>query len=639
MTERGRDGSACWSRMLVGSRRGGAAMSSVRYRAVSESTTAADASDDDDDRLLYEDDDVVVVGDGGVACSGYESIGTCDLLLPGAADGAATSSTRVHPATGAVMTKSLSLPSHMTTSPPDPFPELSRHKMRLYHFQDMERAGDRDVVSETERRSPNSVSSESVVTTDTSLSTTDHLTEVTLVFHNDDHSSHNLSVSGRTTVAQVCDQLVQCNHAMHSPHWTVFERLTRYQLERGIEHHELISQVHRTWSPADEGRFYFRKDFSKYELFRNPTQFFPEHMVETKISSKDDMNGLLTHSERYKNLLLQNLLANQCIPDIQGYVYIREGKRSWKKYFCILRGSGLYCSTKGCQKEPQYLTLLSTLTDVNIFVASNAKKIMNAPTNYGFCLRPAVGQSDIRQFKLFCVEDEQARLCWTTGMRFVKYGAQLRENLRLTLRCDDSSSASDSGTPHDNTNTGLLYVKSRVAMDFSGEQGRVVADPNEALGVAYEEGYNWRKKAALRNTCTTQSAPRSWPPESSADAPATLPPPRPCPMMPIHTNQPWFHGHISRDQSVSLLADHGLVDGVFLVRHSESIPNVFVLSFTHNQKVKHCTIHKMEVDGLIHYSLDGGTTKFMDLIQLVDFYQLNAGALPTQLNYYVTRLL
>jgi len=40
----------------------------------------------------------------------------------------------------------------------------------------------------------------------------------------------------------------------------------------------------------------------------------------------------------------------------------------------------------------------------------------------------------------------------------------------------------------------------------------------------------------------------------------------------------------------------------------------------------------------MYYSLDGGATKFMDLIQLVDFYQLNAGALPTQLNHYVTRL-
>ena len=40
-------------------------------------------------------------------------------------------------------------------------------------------------------------------------------------------------------------------------------------------------------------------------------------------------------------------------------------------------------------------------------------------------------------------------------------------------------------------------MKSRVAMDFSGERGRVVADPNEALGVAYEEGYNWRVSLML----------------------------------------------------------------------------------------------------------------------------------------------
>jgi len=29
-------------------------------------------------------------------------------------------------------------------------------------------------------------------------------------------------------------------------------------------------------------------------------------------------------------------------------------------------------------------------------------------------------------------------------------------------------------------------------MDFSGERGRVVVDPNEALSVAFEEGHNWR---------------------------------------------------------------------------------------------------------------------------------------------------
>ena len=54
--------------------------------------------------------------------------------------------------------------------------------------------------------------------------------QMQLVFHNDDHSSHTLTVDSLTTVAQVCDQLVQSNHAVHSPHWTVVERLARNQL-------------------------------------------------------------------------------------------------------------------------------------------------------------------------------------------------------------------------------------------------------------------------------------------------------------------------------------------------------------------------------------------------------------------------
>ena len=38
-----------------------------------------------------------------------------------------------------------------------------------------------------------------------------------------------------------------------------------------------------------------------------------------------------------------------------------------------------------------------------------------------------------------------------------------------------------------------LYVKSRVAMDFTAKTGgRVVDDPNEAIGVAIEEGQEWR---------------------------------------------------------------------------------------------------------------------------------------------------
>lgn len=41
------------------------------------------------------------------------------------------------------------------------------------------------------------------------------------------------------------------------------------------------------------------------------------------------------------------------------------------------------------------------------------------------------------------------------------------------------------------------------------------------------------------------------------------------------------------------------------------------------------------VRGGIFYSLDDGATKFYDLLQLVEFYQLNAGCLPTRLTHYL----
>lgn len=45
-----------------------------------------------------------------------------------------------------------------------------------------------------------------------------------------------------------------------------------------------------------------------------------------------------------------------------------------------------------------------------------------------------------------------------------------------------------------------------------------------------------------------------------------------------------------------------------------------------------------EDDGQTFFSLDDGNTKFSDLIQLVDFYQLNKGVLPCKLKHHCIRV-
>lgn len=45
---------------------------------------------------------------------------------------------------------------------------------------------------------------------------------------------------------------------------------------------------------------------------------------------------------------------------------------------------------------------------------------------------------------------------------------------------------------------------------------------------------------------------------------------------------------------------------------------------------------QLEEDGQIFFSLDDGSTKFTDLIHLVEFYQLNRGVLPCKLKHPCT---
>lgn len=80
---------------------------------------------------------------------------------------------------------------------------------------------------------------------------------------------------------------------------------------------------------------------------------------------------------------------------------------------------------------------------------------------------------------------------------------------------------------------------------------------------------------------------------------------------------------------------------VFLVRDSRSNPGSYVITYKCGCKVIHAQVNPF-LDPLRDrpvFSIDSGATKFYDLLQLVEFYQLNAGCLPTRLTHYVTFLL
>uniref|UniRef100_A0A672RFT2 Growth factor receptor-bound protein 10-like n=1 Tax=Sinocyclocheilus grahami TaxID=75366 RepID=A0A672RFT2_SINGR len=143
---------------------------------------------------------------------------------------------------------------------------------------------------------------------------------------------------------------------------------------------------------------------------------------------------------------------------------------------------------------------------------------------------------------------------------------------------------------------------SLVAMDFSGRTGRVIDNPVEAQSAAMEEGLTWRKRGQRINVLGSPS-PIHPSPLSSV----------------IHRTQLWFHGRIMREESHRMIMQQGQVDGLFLLRDSQSNPKAFVLTLCHHQKIKHFQI-----------------LPFTDLIHLVEFYQLNRGILPCKLKHPCT---
>nr|XP_006815414.1 PREDICTED: growth factor receptor-bound protein 14-like [Saccoglossus kowalevskii] len=250
--------------------------------------------------------------------------------------------------------------------------------------------------------------------------------------YNEDGSVRTVTVEKDYLAREVCYLMVLKNHSIDDKNWVLVEQLTDLKLERCLEDHEIVLQIYQTWDENSNNRFIFRKNFLKYQLFENPSNFFPSHMID----SKEECETPLTEdAEQAKKILLERLFTNtERIPEMHGFLHCKDGnKRSWKKLFFMLRASGLYYSTKGSSKESKHLHCFSQFTGVHAYTAVNGRKHFGAPNDNVFCLKP-VHSSDLREIKCLCAEDDGTRQSWITGIRLAKYKSQLRNNYLTSLR-------------------------------------------------------------------------------------------------------------------------------------------------------------------------------------------------------------
>jgi hypothetical protein len=459
--------------------------------------------------------------------------------------------------------------------------------------------------------------------------------EEEIVFYNDDGSFQTVIVERNLCASDLCQLLALKNRVSKSVNWSIVEHWQEYGLERFLEDHEYVlsaSRDMRGYSRHAQYRYVFRKDYRKYEFFHDPQQFFPADMLNV---TKDDFPLLTNVNENYlQNLVLQEGKS----PVVFSQVWIKDQqKQAWGKAFLLLREKKLYLSykiqvlakflraakireTAISELDIGGLNFFAELSSYHVYTTLNAKNQFRAPTEWGICLRPSGVDSEDETPELKCIscDSERVRSCWLTAMRLAKYGKQLRENYRAF-----KNKQTESINPKDYNSYTVPNesVRSRVAMDFTGSVGRIVEDPKEAKAIAVAEGYSWKRR--WRPPC--RPPPNCVYPQGIESG--------------VHITQPWFHSGMSRDQATALVTKHGTVDGVFLVRESRSNPGAFVLTYKCGGKVLHAQITPIldPVRESHVFSLDSGVTKFYDLLQLVEFYQLNAGCLPTRLTHYVVQ--
>nr|XP_055038851.1 growth factor receptor-bound protein 7 isoform X1 [Misgurnus anguillicaudatus] len=443
-----------------------------------------------------------------------------------------------------------------------------------------------------------------------SLSSRDEPTESSshvLKVYGDGAHSRSVLVSSSATARDVCHMLAQTAHCMDEDTWALTEHHSALGLERCLEDHERVVQVQSSWPPDGDTKLIFRKNYAKYEFFKKPVLFFPEHMI----SDSADVTKGMTSSE-----LVQNMVKSGSCPEIQGYLHVKEGgKKSWKRLYCFLRRSGLYCSSKGQSKEPRHLQFIADLEDLNVFTVFNGRKLYGAPSEHVFCVKGSKDRFRSQDLKLMCADSESSRTCWITAFRLFKHGKKLQCNYQIALSGYSVNKPSRSESKFTDRD------ESMVAMDFSGNSGRVIQNPHEAQSAEQEEGHNWRKREALRYSLQNSTSQGSRVSREHS---------------PVHRAQPWFHGGVSRNEAQKLLEEQGQVDGMFLIRDSQQHMQCFVLSLCHKLKTKHYLIIPL-VQGLRqYYTMDDGVTLFTDLLQLVEFHQINRGILPVCLKHPCT---
>ncbi|XP_076067136.1 ras-associated and pleckstrin homology domains-containing protein pico isoform X2 [Oratosquilla oratoria] len=241
-----------------------------------------------------------------------------------------------------------------------------------------------------------------------------------------DDSTKSLLVDEKMTVGHVSRLLADKNHVRMDPKWAVVEHIPDLYMERIYEDDEMIVDNLLLWTRDSKNKLLFLERPEKYDLFLRPELY----LLIGSSSQKD-----LDLDDEGRSTLLEEFFSSSGVgvPEVEGPLFLKsEGKKVWKKFYFVLRASGLYYCPKGkSSRSSKDLLCLATLEINQVYYGVGWKKKYKAPTDWCFAIKPPHLQTKSSKYiKYLCAEDSQTLARWVMGMRIAKSGKQLIDNYK-----------------------------------------------------------------------------------------------------------------------------------------------------------------------------------------------------------------
>jgi len=249
---------------------------------------------------------------------------------------------------------------------------------------------------------------------------------VVKVFDDNLETSKTLAIDQLWTVRDVVSKMVKKNDVEVDPNWSLIERLPDMHLERIMEEHENVLPVVFDWTRDTNNMLVFSKRRDKYTLFRNPQNF---------LLASGTSAGAAQLAEASKDILLEEFFTREHtrIPEVEGVLWLKEGKKTWQKHYFVLRASGIYYTPKGKSKQSRDLICLVKFEHANVYSGVGMKKKYRAPTDNVFCLKhPKVQTLKSKHVFFLCAEDQKTMYQWVVSIKMAKFGYDMYDNYLQT---------------------------------------------------------------------------------------------------------------------------------------------------------------------------------------------------------------